>query len=65
MVIMQVGWGESTMIQAERLLLRAALENPANRRFVLLSDRYIYLHFHTVIIVWFCGKGLDMMTFVF
>lgn len=37
-MIMQVGWGESTMIQAERLLLRAALEIPANRRFVLLSD---------------------------
>ncbi|MCI70100.1 hypothetical protein A2U01_0091363, partial [Trifolium medium] len=26
------------MIQAERLLLSAALEDPANQRFVLLSD---------------------------
>jgi hypothetical protein len=26
------------MIQAERLLLDAALEDPANQRFVLLSD---------------------------
>ena len=27
------------MIQAERLLLEAALDDPANQRFVLLSDR--------------------------
>nr|KAJ0193510.1 hypothetical protein LSAT_V11C800434760 [Lactuca sativa] len=26
----KVDWGESTMIEAERLLLQAALENPAN-----------------------------------
>ncbi|CAL5391163.1 unnamed protein product [Camellia sinensis] len=46
----QVTWGEPTMIEAERLLLEAALEEPANQRFVLLSDscvplynfRYIY-----------------------
>ncbi|GKB34267.1 probable beta-1,4-xylosyltransferase IRX9H, partial [Tanacetum coccineum] len=36
-----VGWGESTTIQAERLLLRAALENPVNRHFVLLSDSIV------------------------
>nr|GEX32752.1 glycosyl transferase, family 14 [Tanacetum cinerariifolium] len=41
---MQVGWGESTMIQAERLLIRVALENPANRRFVLLSDSCVPLY---------------------
>ncbi|KAK2999188.1 hypothetical protein RJ639_023027 [Escallonia herrerae] len=35
----KVGWGESSMIGAERLLLEAALDDPANRRFVLLSDR--------------------------
>ena len=29
------------MIEAERLLLDAALEDPANQRFVLLSDRLI------------------------
>ena len=39
---LQVGWGESTMIQAERLLLEAALEDPANQRFVLLSDRLVW-----------------------
>lgn len=39
---MQVGWGESTMIQAERLLLEAALEDPANQRLVLLSDRLVW-----------------------
>lgn len=36
-------WGESSMIQAERLLLDAALEDPANQRFVLLSDRLLLL----------------------
>ena len=30
------------MIQAERLLLAAALEDPANQRFVLLSDRLVF-----------------------
>lgn len=29
------------MIEAERLLLAAALEDPANQRFVLLSDRFV------------------------
>ena len=38
----QVLWGESSMIQAERLLLAAALEDPANQRFVLLSDRLVF-----------------------
>ncbi|XP_057431597.1 glycosyltransferase BC10-like [Lotus japonicus] len=40
----QVSWGESTMIQAERLLLEAALEDPANQRFVLLSDSCVPLY---------------------
>ncbi|KAJ8442335.1 hypothetical protein Cgig2_011258 [Carnegiea gigantea] len=43
----EVAWGESSMIQAERLLLDAALEDPANQRFVLLcvplyNFSYIY-----------------------
>lgn len=29
------------MIEAERLLLGKALEDPANQRFVLLSDRLV------------------------
>ncbi|CAN1843544.1 Glycosyltransferase BC10 [Linum perenne] len=40
----QVVWGESTMIQAEKLLLQAALHDPANQRFVLLSDSCIPLY---------------------
>ncbi|CAL5345651.1 unnamed protein product [Camellia sinensis] len=36
--MIKVAWGEASMIQAERLLLGAALEDPANQRFVLLSD---------------------------
>lgn len=37
--VLQVGWGESSMIEAERLLFATALEDPVNQRFVLLSDR--------------------------
>ncbi|CAN1124210.1 Glycosyltransferase BC10 [Linum perenne] len=40
----QVVWGEPTMIQAEKLLLQAALHDPANQRFVLLSDSCIPLY---------------------
>ncbi|XP_021819679.1 uncharacterized protein LOC110761504 [Prunus avium] len=40
----QVGWGESSMIEAERLLFTAALEDPANQRFVLLSDSCVPLY---------------------
>ncbi|CAH9081605.1 unnamed protein product [Cuscuta epithymum] len=39
-----VAWGESSMIEAERLLLAAALEDPANQRFVLLSDSCVPLY---------------------
>ena len=41
---MQVVWGEASMIQAERLLLTAALQDPLNERFFLLSDRYFDPH---------------------
>ncbi|CAL5409466.1 unnamed protein product [Camellia sinensis] len=39
--MIKVAWGEASMIQAERLLLGAALEDPANQRFVLLSDSFL------------------------
>ncbi|XP_052111350.1 glycosyltransferase BC10 isoform X2 [Arachis duranensis] len=42
--VIQVSWGESSMIQAERLLLAAALDDPANQRFVLLSDSCVPLY---------------------
>lgn len=40
----QVGWGEASMIEAERLLLEKALMDPANQRFVLLSDSCVPLY---------------------
>uniref|UniRef100_A0A2P2K6T0 Uncharacterized protein MANES_17G115400 n=1 Tax=Rhizophora mucronata TaxID=61149 RepID=A0A2P2K6T0_RHIMU len=40
----QVEWGEASMIQAERILLRHALEDPLNERFVFLSDSCIPLY---------------------
>ncbi|XP_010252490.1 PREDICTED: uncharacterized protein LOC104594065 isoform X2 [Nelumbo nucifera] len=40
----KVMWGESSMIEAERLLIGAALEDPANQRFVLLSDSCVPLY---------------------
>lgn len=38
-VVSQVVWGEDTMVVAEKMLFAAALQDPANQRFVLLSDR--------------------------
>ncbi|XP_031124867.1 glycosyltransferase BC10-like [Ipomoea triloba] len=40
----KVAWGESSMIEAERLLFVAALDDPRNQRFVLLSDSCVPLH---------------------
>ncbi|PPD96414.1 hypothetical protein GOBAR_DD06577 [Gossypium barbadense] len=40
----QVAWGESSMIEAERLLLATALQDPVNQRFVLLSDSCVPLY---------------------
>ncbi|CAL1391796.1 unnamed protein product [Linum trigynum] len=40
----QVDWGEASMIEAERILLRHALEDPSNKRFVFLSDSCIPLY---------------------
>ncbi|KAI3711148.1 hypothetical protein L2E82_41023 [Cichorium intybus] len=45
----KVGWGESTMIEAERLLIQTALQNPANQRFILLSDSCVPLYNFTYI----------------
>lgn len=39
----QVEWGKPSMIQAERLLLAEALQDPLNERFLLLSDSCIPL----------------------
>ncbi|KAF8676223.1 hypothetical protein HU200_047094 [Digitaria exilis] len=40
----KVVWGEATMVEAERLLFAAALQDPANQRFVLLSDSCVPLY---------------------
>ncbi|XP_057840030.1 glycosyltransferase BC10 isoform X2 [Cryptomeria japonica] len=40
----RVGWGEASMIEAERILLRKALEDPANQRFILVSDSCVPLY---------------------
>ncbi|XP_064982555.1 glycosyltransferase BC10-like isoform X2 [Musa acuminata AAA Group] len=40
----KVVWGEATMIEAERLLFAAALKDPANRRFALISDSCVPLY---------------------
>ncbi|KAK1297802.1 hypothetical protein QJS10_CPB14g00080 [Acorus calamus] len=40
----QVDWGESSMIQAEQILLRNALADPNNERFLFLSDSCIPLY---------------------
>ncbi|KAJ6791558.1 Uncharacterized protein M6B38_244210 [Iris pallida] len=40
----QVDWGESSMIEAERILIRSALEDSLNERFLFLSDSCIPLY---------------------
>ncbi|XP_020090508.1 uncharacterized protein LOC109711726 [Ananas comosus] len=40
----QVDWGESSMLAAERILLKNALKDPFNERFVFLSDSCIPLY---------------------
>ncbi|KAM1075858.1 hypothetical protein FF1_023403 [Malus domestica] len=40
----QVDWGEASMIEAERILLRHALEDPLNQRFAFVSDSCIPLY---------------------
>ena len=40
----RVEWGNHTVVEAERALLRAALADPANQRFVLLSESCLPLH---------------------
>ena len=40
---LQVRWGEHSMVEALRALLRAALEDPANQRFQLLCEHTLPL----------------------
>lgn len=42
----QVDWGEASMIQAERILLKSALEDFDNKRFVFVSDRWASISFY-------------------
>ncbi|THF96681.1 hypothetical protein TEA_004772 [Camellia sinensis var. sinensis] len=61
--MIKVAWGEASMIQAERLLLGAALEDPANQRFVLLSDSksQSMMQEAWVNVVGFCLKHLHLI----
>ena len=60
-------WGEATMIEAERLLFAAALKDPANRRFALISDRYCeFLELRLGMVAdRFCGFEAPSMTSVY
>ncbi|KAL6546799.1 hypothetical protein OROMI_022520 [Orobanche minor] len=40
----KVAWGEASMIEAERVLFEEALQDPANQRFILLSDSCVPLY---------------------
>eukprot|EP00252_Welwitschia_mirabilis_P017329 TRINITY_DN38400_c0_g1_i1.p1 TRINITY_DN38400_c0_g1~~TRINITY_DN38400_c0_g1_i1.p1 ORF type:complete len:361 (-),score=35.63 TRINITY_DN38400_c0_g1_i1:398-1480(-) len=40
----QVDWGEASMLQAERTLLREALKDPTNQRFLFVSDSCVPLY---------------------
>lgn len=41
LLMLQVGWGESTMIEAVILLLQLTIENPTNQRFVRQLNRQV------------------------
>lgn len=53
LIYFQVDWGEASMIEAERVLLRHALDDPLNDRFVFLSDRwgYNFVNSHKLLII--------------
>ena len=38
-VLFQIDWGEASMIEVERILLRHALLNPFSERFIFVSDK--------------------------
>lgn len=71
--VLQVEWGRPTMIQAERLLLREALQDPLNERFILLSDRYVVDSSFTKFLEWlnslacFCNSRpvITFMQFIY
>ena len=46
---MQVSWGAQSEIEAMKLLIRAALSNPLNQRFVMLCEATIPLYPATVV----------------
>jgi Core-2/I-Branching enzyme len=41
---MQASWGLHSLVEAERVLLRAALEDPQNRRFQMLCEQTVPLY---------------------
>ncbi|XP_071714019.1 glycosyltransferase BC10-like [Rutidosis leptorrhynchoides] len=53
----KVGWGESSMIEAERILLQAALEDRANQRFLLVSDSCVPLYNFSYIYNYLMGSS--------
>lgn len=51
-----VDWGQMSMIDAEKRLLRAGLEDPANQRFILLSESCIPLHSFSFVYDYLMGQ---------
>ena len=49
--LMQVAWGEFSMVEAEKRLLANALADPDNQQFVLLSDRWFNYHISITTVV--------------
>lgn len=52
---MQVGWGQISMVDAEKRLLANALQDADNQHFVLLSDRFCSKwHDQVHVVVYMC-----------
>lgn len=51
-----VDWGQMSMIDAEKRLLKAGLEDPSNHRFVLLSESCIPLHSFSFVYDYLMGQ---------
>jgi len=53
----QVVWGEFTMVVAMRLLLRAAISNPSNQRFVYACEKTLPLYPATLVYQQLMGEN--------
>lgn len=57
-----ITWGGPNMVRAERRLLASALLDPANERFVLLSESCVPIHNYTYVYDYFFAANVSYIT---